>query len=208
MIVNRALEKARLWRWSRNEMFSEPLRAYYRKHFSIDVGMYSYGCFDPWRWGGPSRIGRYCSVAKTAYAVLRNHPYSALSTHPAFYESSLGVVDDDLPDGEALVVQDDVWIGHHVVILPGCKFVGRGAIIGAGAIVTKNVPAYTVVAGNPARPIKDRFSPELVKAIEESRWWKLSFDELREAIVSQRKTIFSPTCERLREWRGTRGNAA
>lgn len=196
-MLSRAVEKAKVWRWSRNQAFSEPLRDHFRKHHRIDVGLYSYGCFDQWRMTGPLKIGRYCSIAKTVRSVPINHPYSALTTHPALYESQFGVVDESIHWDEVLTIEDDVWIGHYAVILPGCKFIGRGAIIGAGAIVTHDVAPYTIVAGNPARKLKDRFEPALVEAIEATKWWEMSMNELRKAVMTDRSAIFEPTIERL-----------
>src|SRR3546814_8421546 len=93
--------------------------------------------------------------------------------------SDLGVVDADIFYDDPLIIEDDVWIGHNALILPGCKFIGRGAVIGAGAVVTRNVERYTIVAGNPARKLRDRFSPELIEAMEASKWWELNLPALR-----------------------------
>ncbi len=196
-MLKRAVEKAKIWRWSRDQAFSKPLRAYFREHYRIDVGMYSYGCFDQWRMTGPIKVGRYCSISKTARSVPINHPYSALTTHPALYESQFGVVDESIHWDDVLTIEDDVWIGHYAVILPGCKFIGRWAIIGAGSIVTRDVAAYSIVAGNPARKLKDRFEPALVEAIEKTRWWEMSIEELRDAVRSDREAIFSPSLANL-----------
>lgn len=173
------------------------LRRIFRERHRIEVGLYSYGCFDQWRMPGPIRVGRWCSIASTVRSAPINHPLEALTTHPALYERKFGVVDQDISWDDVLVIEDDVWIGHNAMILPSCKFIGRGAAIGAGAIVTRDVPAYTVVAGNPARPIRQRFSPELVAAIEESRWWELEADDLRKLIAADREAVFRPTPENL-----------
>lgn len=119
------------------------------------------------------RIGRYCSFANTVRSAPINHPLEALTTHPALYEKKFGVVDADITWDEPLIVEDDVWVAYNVVILPSCKFIGRGAVIGAGAILTKNVERYAVMVGNPARKIRDRFDPELAAAIDATRWWEL-----------------------------------
>ena len=173
------------------------LRDYFREEHDIHVGLYSYGCFDRWRMPGPLRIGRYCSFGKTVRVVDANHPLDALTTHPALYEKQFGVVDEDLIHAEPLVIEDDVWVGHNVVILPGCKFIGRGAIIGAGSIVTKNVDAYTIVAGVPARALRQRFAPPLIEAIEASRWWELDLAGLRDLVRRNRNAVYAPTVAAL-----------
>lgn len=77
-----------------------------------------------------------------------------------------------------LTVGHDVWIGANAIILPGCCNIGNGAIIGAGSIVTKDVPPYSIVAGNPARMIRMRFPQQVIASLEASEWWLLSKAEL------------------------------
>lgn len=194
------IEKIKLKLWSRDQHVNQKLRAYYRDNFRIDVGLYSYGCFDRWRMPGPIRIGRYCSIASSVKSAPINHPFDAMTTHPALYERKFGVVDKDIFYDDVLVIEDDVWIGHNVMILPGCKFVGRGAIIGAGAVVTKNVPAYAIVAGNPAKKLRDRFAPDLIAALEESRWWELDPPALRQLVRVNRDLVYHPTAASVHEW--------
>jgi len=203
-MLARMLEKARIWRLSRNQATSTELRRLFRDRHRIDVGLYSYGCFDQWRMTGPMTVGRYCSIARTARRVPINHPYNALTTHPALYERRFGVVDADLVWDDRLTIGDDVWIGHYAVILPGCRSIGRGAIIGAGAIVTRDVAPYAIVAGNPARKLKDRFAPELIDEIERSQWWELSLPELRDLVIRQPDLVFAPTVEGLARYNAER----
>jgi acetyltransferase-like isoleucine patch superfamily enzyme len=91
------------------------------------------------------------------------------------------------------VIEDDVWLGHNSIILPSVKSIGRGAVVGAGAVVTKNVPKYAVVVGNPAVVIKYRFSPEVIDALEKSKWWEIDMDEFRDILNSDREYFFNPT---------------
>lgn len=159
--------------------------------------MYSYGCFDPWRIASFTRIGRYCSFAKSARVIDRNHPVSALSTHPFLYEPHLGVVSTGLPDPPWLVIEDDVWVGHNATILPGCKFIGRGAIIAAGAVVNSDVPAYTIMAGMPARALRRRFSDETIAAVEATGWWRLDKAGLAALIARHGDAVFRPDAAAL-----------
>ncbi len=203
-IVDSAVMAARLYLWRRRQMDNPALRAFFSQHYGIDVGRYSYGCFDRWRLPGPMTVGRYCSFASTVRRAPANHPLDALTTHPALYDPSLGVVDEDLSHNRALVVEDDVWVGHYVMILPGCGRIGRGAVIGAGAVVTRDVPAYTVVAGNPARELRARFDPATIEALEASRWWELDMNELADLARERRDLVFHPSAEALGAWTGAR----
>lgn len=201
-IASRAIERARIWRWHRDPFRSLPLRQWFRERHRIDVGLYSYGCFDQWRMPGPLIIGRYCSIAKTVRSAPINHPFEAITTHPALYERKFGVVDADIHYDDPQVIEDDVWIGHHAIILPGCRRIGRGSIIGAGAIVTRDVPRYAVVAGNPARVLRERFPRDVQAALEQSRWWELDLAGLRALVKENPALAFHPTSGSLREWTG------
>lgn len=201
-LAGRCIERARVWRWKRDPFRNLALRRWFRERYRIDVGLYTYGCFDPWRMPGPMVIGRYCSIAKTVYSAPVNHPVGAITTHPALYERQFGVVEADLHYDDPQVIEDDVWIGHHAVILPGCRRIGRGSIIGAGAIVTRDVPRYAVVAGNPARVLRERFAPDVQAALEQSHWWELDLAGLRDLVDSDPALVFRPTSMRLRSWCG------
>ena len=78
----------------------------------------------------------------------------------------------------SLEIGHDAWLGQGAIITPGCKRIGTGAVVGAGAIVTKDVPDFAVVGGNPARIIRYRFSADLQELILTSRWWEKSVDEI------------------------------
>lgn len=122
-------------------------------------------------------IGKFCSIACGAKFLFNsaNHALGSLSTYPFpifFEEWGLPVEDvsrawDNKGD---IVVGSDVWIGYEAVILAGVT-IGDGAIIGARAVVAGDVPPYTIVGGIPARPIRKRFSGDVIKALLELRWW-------------------------------------
>ena len=78
-----------------------------------------------------------------------------------------------------LVIGNDVWIGHNAIILPSVSNIGDGAVIGAGSVVTKDVPPFAVVAGNPAKIILYRFSEEKIREIMKSPWWGKDINELK-----------------------------
>jgi virginiamycin A acetyltransferase len=204
-IATGAVQKLKLYLMRRRQFDSLELRRHFRERFGIDVGLYSYGCFDQWRMPGPIRIGRYCSFASTVRSAPINHPTSALTTHPILYERKFGVVERDIDQREPLIVEDDVWVGHNALILPGCKFIGRGAVVGAGAIVTRNVDRYSIVAGNPARFIRKRFPDEVIEELEKSRWWELDPPAIKELLARRKEMVFAPTSASLREWNEERG---
>lgn len=122
-------------------------------------------------------IGKFCSIACGAKFLFNsaNHAMSSLSTYPFplfFEEWSLDKKDvtnawDKKGD---IVVGNDVWIGYEAVILAGVT-IGDGAVIGARAVVTKDVPPYTVVGGVPAKPIRKRFPEDTIAALLEMKWW-------------------------------------
>jgi virginiamycin A acetyltransferase len=196
-LLDKIGEKLRMRWWRARQHDSIALRSYYRDHFTIDVGLQSYGCFDRWRMPGPIKVGRYCSIASTVRSAPINHPHDALTTHPVLFERKFGAVDKDIRWDAVLTIGDDVWIGHNAMILPGCKAIGRGAIIGAGAIVTRDVPAYAIVAGNPAKLLRMRFDDATIAAIEASHWWQLDPADIRALLASEPDTLFHPTPARL-----------
>jgi len=193
--IGKIIDKTRLFLWLRDQDGSVALRRFFAERHGIEVGLHSYGCFDRWRMPGPLKIGRYCSFAKTVRVVDANHPLEAMTTHPLLYEQRFGVVDRDMITAAPLIVEDDVWVGHNVVILPGCKFIGRGAVIGAGAIVTADVPRYAIVAGVPAKCIRMRFDVALGEALDASRWWELEPPAIRALLETSPDLVRRPTAE-------------
>ncbi|MBK9161522.1 MAG: CatB-related O-acetyltransferase [Nitrosomonadales bacterium] len=129
-----------------------------------------------------AEIGPFCSIAGEVIVGLGAHPTSMTSTSPVFYDDGQPLphffakgrqFTDVLP---RTVIGADVWIGQRAMIKAGVN-VGVGAVIGAGSIVTKDVPPYTIVAGNPCRTIRLRFPEQVCQRLLESRWWE--FDEAR-----------------------------
>jgi len=160
------------------EIHSHTLRKIFKDCHGIIIGQYSYGCFVPNDIPRGTIIGRYCSFAKGVTIFNANHPLKSLSQHPLFYNPILKVVPEETISRTPLVIGHDVWIGRYSLILPRVGRIGNGAIIGAGAVVTKEVPAYAIMAGNPARIIRYRFPQEIQQAVEASEWWSYSIEEL------------------------------
>lgn len=134
------------------------------------------------------KIGKFCSIACGAKFLFTsaNHALSSLSTYtfPIFFEEwGLDVknITSAWDNKGDIVIGNDVWIGFEAVILSGVT-IGDGAIIGARAVVTKDVPPYTIVGGVPARPIRKRFSEEVISELSGLQWWDWSEERIRENI--------------------------
>ncbi len=146
-------------------------------------------------------IGKFCSIACGARFLFNsaNHTMTSLSTYPfpLFFEEwgldpkDVTVSWDNKGD---IVIGNDVWIGYEAVILAGVT-IGDGAIIGTRAIVTKDVPPYTIVGGMPAKPIRKRFSEETISSLLELQWWNWS----KEKIAQNISAIQSGCVEQIKE---------
>ena len=142
-----------------------------------EIGEFSYispGCSAVNR---KSRIGKYCSIGTNVQIGVSQHPTGWLSTSPVFYfkhkfgfpsEGKEGYAERDLI--QPVEIGNDVWVGYNAILMDGIK-VGDGAIVGAGAVVTKDVPPYAIVGGVPAKLIRYRFDEPTVSALLESKWW-------------------------------------
>jgi virginiamycin A acetyltransferase len=133
-------------------------------------------------------IGRYCSIACGAKFIFTsaNHSQTSLSTYPFpifFGEWGLEVKDitqawDNKGD---IVIGNDVWIGYEAVVMPGIK-IGDGAIVGARAVVTKDVAPYSIVGGVPAKVIRKRFDDETIEKLKSLRWWDWPDEKVKEKL--------------------------
>lgn len=156
------------------EKTSCSLRLFTSEKFHVNVGMYSYGgCFTPtFNTGGKIDIGRYCSFGANIHYFGADHPIDHAVMSAYFYNKTFsGYNVKDVPRN-SLQIGNDVWMGYGVIIVSSCHYIGNGAVIAAGAVVTKDIPAYAVIGGVPARVIKYRFSSEVIDKLENSRWWE------------------------------------
>jgi acetyltransferase-like isoleucine patch superfamily enzyme len=170
------------------QAFSFTIRELMNQYHGISIGIGTYGpCFNldqTWVGNGNLVVGKYTSIAKGVCIYSRNHPYMNLSTSPIFYSANMsrGKLKNDLIPYGKLTIGNDVWIGQYAVILPSVHYIGDGAVIGAGSIVTKDVPDYAIVAGNPGKILKYRFDDETINRLKELKWWDRPLDELMNRI--------------------------
>lgn len=133
-----------------------------------------------------SEIGAFCSIASEVYIGLEEHTISYISTSPIFTERCNGtghswIKNDVVSPSKHTIIGNDVWIGFRALVKAGVT-IGNGAIIGAGAIVTHNIPPYAIVAGIPARIIKYRFSNPVINKLNSTAWWNVDDTVLKNNI--------------------------
>ncbi|RWA73350.1 CatB-related O-acetyltransferase [Mesorhizobium sp.] len=138
------------------------------------------------------RIGAFCSIAdEVLFMCSANHPTSLVSTFPFKVHMTKEEPDGaDLLTNGPIEIGNDVWIGRRAIIMPGVR-VGDGAVVGAGAIVTKDVAPYAIVAGNPAKLIRYRFDQSQIESLLAIRWWNWSDEKIR----AEQASFFGPIDE-------------
>ena len=140
-------------------------------------------------------IGKFANIAAAVRIGPTDHPYERASLHHFTYRPQMY----GLADGEDEAFFDhrlsritsvghDTWIGHGAIIMPEVT-IGNGAIIGSGAVVTKDIPPYAIAVGVPARIVKYRFEPDIIAALEEIQWWDWEPELLKERLEDFRGPI-------------------
>ncbi|AIW87962.1 bacterial transferase hexapeptide family protein [Bacillus mycoides] len=144
-------------------------------------------------------IGRYCSIGPSVKIGLGKHPVDIVSTSPIFYNPN-NILNIKISgasryiEHEETIIKNDVWIGANSIILDGIT-IGNGAVVAAGAVVTKDVPEYAIVAGVPARVIKYRFDAETIKKLSSSLWWEKEAEDLESDV-----SLFNNTSEFIKRF--------
>jgi len=127
------------------------------------------------RGAGGLSIGRYCAIGESVRILTSNHDVSRLSVNFRLQMRVTGT--RYVAKKQGVVIGSDVWVGDGVTILPGVE-IGDGAVVGAGAVVTRSVPPFVIVGGNPARAIKSRFPKEVADHISRMEWWNWTVSEI------------------------------
>lgn len=157
-------------------------------YLGVPVGRYTYGYaqIKPGHWRSIRSVGSFCSLASDISVPGTHHPTDWVTTNPIIYRPDRGIIRHPvtMPDefqrkNQRVEIRNDVWIGERAVILRPCVL-GHGCVVAAGALVTKDVPPYAVVAGVPARIIRYRIPEELIEAMLKISWWDWSADQIRE----------------------------
>lgn len=148
-------------------------------------------------------IGKYCSIGdQVCISIGGDHPTHYVSTFPFRVQWKLpGAYADGIPCTKGdVTIGNDVWIGNKALILSGVT-IGDGAVIGAHAVVAKDVPPYAVAVGNPARVVKYRFTPEVIRRLLAVRWWDWPDSEVVDAVG----LLSSPDIEGFLQYAERRG---
>jgi acetyltransferase-like isoleucine patch superfamily enzyme len=175
--------------WRNANMHNETSCTYPIPQHKISVGRRTYGAITAMHWGHPDerlQIGSFCSIGGGVEFVLGgNHAMDGLSTFP-FNVKYFGHQSEALTKGP-IIVGDDVWIGNRATLMSGCT-VGQGAVIGACSVVSGRVPPYAVVAGNPAKIVRYRFSPEVIE-----KMLQLDYSKVTDAsIIAMGNRMYEP----------------
>jgi phosphonate metabolism protein (transferase hexapeptide repeat family) len=164
------------------------------------LGDYSYIVEDGHVWC--AEIGKFANIAAAVRINATNHPMERATQHHFTYRSSNYWDDADDDDGffawrreNKVTIGPDTWFGHGAIILPGVT-VGTGAVVAAGAVVTRDVAPYTIVGGSPAKLIRRRFPEAVAARLLEIAWWDWSHEALRAALADFRNLQVEEFCEK------------
>jgi acetyltransferase-like isoleucine patch superfamily enzyme len=123
-------------------------------------------------------IGKYCAIAENFRVIASNHNYKFASLQNTFYMNHFGTKPPPLRKQQPITIGNNVWFGDNVIVVPGAD-IGDGACIGAGSVVTGEIPPFAIAAGVPARVLKYRFSPEIIEVLLEVKWWDWPEDRIK-----------------------------
>ena len=148
----------------------------------IEVGKQSFnnGNFQIRGGGKKIKIGSYCAIGKDVKCILNNHDVDFASVQHSFYKNYFNEAPfSQVKQNISIEIGSDVWIGDNVIILPNIT-IGHGAVVGAASVVTKSIEPYSIVAGIPAKKIKNRFSDTQIKELLDLEWWSWSDSKIKD----------------------------
>ncbi|GAB6120621.1 MULTISPECIES: CatB-related O-acetyltransferase [Dysgonomonas] len=147
----------------------------------IQVGRETYGNLTVSSWGVANeglKIGSYCSIADEVKFILGgNHRLDTFSTYP-FKVKKFNIQDAEAISKGPIIIEDDVWIGLYTIILSGVK-IGKGSVIGAGSVVAKDIPPYSIAVGNPVRVLRKRFRDEVIEFLLQQDFNSIDFNKVK-----------------------------
>lgn len=189
-------KRSKLQRWLQKfldklrgkKKLSKPARSrskFEKLYPEFEMGRSTYGVPIVHQWGNGTtlRIGTYCSIAENVEILLGgNHRMDWVSTYPfpAFFHEANHIKDYTLSRGD-VVIGSDVWLCSNCLILSGVN-IGHGAVVASGAVVTRDVEPYAIVAGNPARVVRYRFDETVRKALLKAAWWEWPEEEVKQVV--------------------------
>ena len=186
--------------WRRKNSNNGIFLSNYKHAEKVIAGKGSYGCINALCDSSSNEklyIGNYVSIAQNVlFIVASDHNYKNITTYP-FKVKYLNAGYEAYSKGD-IIVKDDVWIGANAIILSGVT-IGQGAVIAAGSVVTKDVPPYAIVGGNPARVIKYRFEPEIIEKLKKVDFSKLTDDKIKEKVEALYTEINENTVDKVLE---------
>jgi virginiamycin A acetyltransferase len=167
--------------WS--EAHDDHWRKYALERYGLHVGRHTFG-FVPLIGANIESIGAYTSIAPEVAVTRENHPLDAVTTHPFPFLASRGFGGSGgHPEAKnrPVVIGNDVWLAQRALILPGVA-IGDGAVVAAGAVVTRDVEPYMIVGGVPAKPLRPRFDADVVEGLRQLEWWNWDDETIRDCI--------------------------
>ena len=173
----------------------------YALMYNTQMGDYTYVGRDFTSWY--CKIGKYCSISWNVSIGGANHDYKRVTSHAFLYAPQFGMLDENQKAGydrfdNVCEIGNDVWIGANASVLRNVK-IGDGAIVAAGAVVTKDVEPYTVVAGIPAKPIKNRFDDETICRLLKIKWWDFPENVIQDNFKLLNSKIDNDVLEKLED---------
>ena len=193
-VITRLKWRKQIKRWRLANVHNETTMCNQFNMDLVKVGKGTYGPLTILNFSENIRvsIGNYCSIASgVVLAACSEHAIDTISTYP-YKVKVLGIEKTEALSKGDIIIDDDVWIGQNAIILSGVH-IGQGAIVAAGAIVTKDVPPYAIVAGNPAKILKYRFKSDMIDLLVQVDFSRLDHELIEEHIEDLYKKLESPS---------------